>query len=253
MLRITLLLLALLLPALAQDPLATTEPVAASVPPPVRVFLDAGHGAPGNSGNEDAACRDEQDVMLSLSDHVVAGLQGTGRFQVLPSRQGAERPEYDARIAAAAAFGADVFVSLHSDARGSGVAVPVDGRSCVQNPAEPGFAVLWSDEGPLAEERHDLARRVAAAMIAQGFLAYDGADYGGLYAVDPDAPGVFVDRHRPERRIRLLRRPAMPSILIETHHAWHPVEADAWQQAATRDRLVAALAAALGPDAAAAE
>lgn len=180
-------------PRATTGPLATTEPVAASVTPPVRVFLDAGHGAPGNSGNEDAACWDD------------------------------------------------------------GVAVPVDGRSCVQNPAEPGFAVLWSDEGPLAEERHDLARRVAAAMIAQGFLAYDGVDYGGLYAIDPDAPGVFVDRHRPERRIRLLRRPAMPSILIETHHAWHPDEAAAWQQAATRDRLVAALAAALGPGDAPAE
>lgn len=42
-----------------------------------------------------------------------------------------------------------------------------------------------------------------------------------------------------------LRRPAMPSVIIETHHAWDPEEAAAWQQAETWDRLVQALDVAL--------
>ena len=32
----------------------------------------------------------------------------------------------------------------------------------------------------------------------------------------------------------MLRRPAMPSVIIETHHAWHPDEWARWQEENTR-------------------
>ena len=207
---------------------------------PLRVFIDAGHGAPGNPGNDDAACREEQAVMLALADHLAAGLETRG-YAVARSRSGEERPSYPERLLAAEAFGAEVLLSLHSDARGSAVAVEVGERSCPQNPSQPGFALLWSDEGDLATDRQALARALAQGMIDQGFLAFDGLDYGTIYQGDAEAPGVFLDRHAPGRRILMLRRPTMPSVILETHHAWHPDEAAAWQDPATWDRLLAAV------------
>ncbi len=40
-----------------------------------------------------------------------------------------------------------------------------------------------------------------------------------------------------------LRRPAMASIIVETHHAWHTDEASRWDDAATLEAFGAALAA----------
>jgi N-acetylmuramoyl-L-alanine amidase len=37
----------------------------------------------------------------------------------------------------------------------------------------------------------------------------------------------------------------VPAVIIETHNAWHPVEAARWDQEATRRALATALAAAL--------
>ena len=217
--------------------------VEAACAPPMRVYLDAGHGAEGNSGNEDAWCRDEQDVMMDVATEVGAALDQSERFEVRLSRQVGQRVEYRDRLAAATAFDADVLLSLHSDARG--MAMQVDrggtGRSCPENASEPGFAVLWSDEGDQANQRLALARALATALSDAGFLAYDGVDYGTIYEGDALVDGVFLDRHIPRQRIMMLRRPTMPSVIVETHHAWHPVEAAAWQEADVRARFAAAL------------
>jgi N-acetylmuramoyl-L-alanine amidase len=107
--------------------------------------------------------------------------------------------------------------------------------------------VLWSDEGPrrLVQARGVLARGIAEQMVKAGFAPYDGFDYEGLYVPDRAQAGVFIDRHVPGARIFLLRRPRVPSVIVETHHGLDLSEVQQWKQVATRERFADALAAAL--------
>jgi len=208
-----------------------------------RVALDPGHGNTGNSGLESADCTKEEDFTRALGTHFRDALVATGHFEILDLRDADAGAEYRARIDAAATWGAEALVSLHADSRGTGSQTEVEGRgSCPQNAAEPGFSVLYSDEGTegVVAPRRALARAVAARMSGLGLPAYDGADYGNAYDADASA-GVFVDR----RGLFMLRRPTMPSVIFETHHAWHPEEWARWQEASTRDAAALALAQAL--------
>lgn len=214
-----------------------------------RVFLDPGHGAPGNPGNLSSFCVDEQDFTLRAAHALAERLRATGHFEVRLAREGDARVDYPTRVDEAARFGADVFLSLHSDIRGGTGErwYPAPARDCPVSLAAPGFSVLWSDEAdpPLSAARHALASALARRMRQAGFFPYGGVEYGDLYAKDPEIPGVFLDRHAPERRIFVLRKPIMPSALVETHHALDPRDVRRWDEPATLDAFAAAVAAAL--------
>ncbi len=230
------------------DEASLTQPVASfRAGPPLRVVIDPGHGAPSNHGNTSSFCVEEQDAMLELAQGLAERLEATGHVEARLARQPGQVVEYAARLEQAAAWGADAFVSLHSDVRGQVTRwSPAPDRDCPVALDAPGFAVLYADEGDpgLAARRLALGRAVARRMIEAGFLAYGGAEYTGIYA--PDEPGTFVDRHSPEQRIFVLRRAAMPSILVETHNALDTREAARWGAPETVDAFAAALAAALG-------
>lgn len=196
-----------------------------------RIYLDAGHGAEDNVGNRGALGQLEQDFTLSLAVDVAVILEATGHFEVRVSRKAGELVAYADRVAAADGWPADVFVSLHSD---------------VRRPEGIGYSVLWSDEGAaaLTERRVALARKMATELGALGLPAYGGSEYAGLYAGDPVA-GVFVDRHLPHQRIFVLRRPTMPSIIVETHNAKSVPEAQRWDEPEVRQAFAAALAQAV--------
>jgi N-acetylmuramoyl-L-alanine amidase len=215
----------------------------------LRVMIDPGHGAPNNHGNTSSFCVEEQDAMLDVAGGLADRLEETGHVAARLARDPGRLVEYPARLEEAAAWGADAFVSLHSDVRGRIERwSPAPGRDCPFAVDAPGFAVLYSDEGDpaLTARRAALARAVARRMGEAGFLPYAGAAYVGIYAADEQAPGAFVDRHAAEQRIFVLRRAAMPSILIETHNALDPREATRWTEPETLDAFAAALAAALG-------
>jgi N-acetylmuramoyl-L-alanine amidase len=211
------------------------------------VYLDAGHGAKSNPGNTSSYCQEEQQFTRLLALDTRDFLEQTGSFQVILSRTADELVPYADRVGEAQRDHAAVFVSLHSDVRGKGSSwEPQAGLSCLSNVDLPGFVVLWSDEGApiLVEARHALARDVSSRMAEAGFLRYTG-DYGGLYENDSEDRAVLVDRHEAQKRIFVLRRPTMPSIIIETHHALDPREANLWEQEETRRAFAAALAQAL--------
>ncbi len=215
----------------------------AVAPAKTRVFLDAGHGAGTNTGARTVHCTDEADFVLALAKDVKQVLERTGRFDVRLSRRTAKGPSYRRRLAAAERFGADVLVSLHVDTRGEYTwHEPKPGERCPVSREQPGFAILVSDEGgaKLVEARRRLARSVAKAMSGAGFVAYDGFDYGGLYLNDP-VDGVFIDR----RRLFMLRRPSMPSVIVETHHALIEAEHEQWKRPERRVAFARALGAAL--------
>ena len=213
-----------------------------------RVFIDPGHGAPGNPGNTSSYCESEQDVMLSVAEDLRDVLEATGHFDVRLAREDEARPAYDDRIAAATAWEATVFLSLHSDWRGElGQWSPMDGLTCGFNDDSPGFSVLWSDEGevPLVDARRGLAQAIGRRMGEAGFGAYPGTSYGTVYGADDEVAGVFVDRHIPRRRLRMLRRPTMPSVIVETHHALDRRSVRRWRDPEVRTAFAMAVAAAL--------
>lgn len=229
---------------------ATLVRASATFPPGfgvARVVLDPGHGAANNRGNTSSFCVDEQDAMMALADALRVRLAATGHLEVRLAREPGELVGYAQRLDDAEAWRADAFISLHSDVRGRiDRWSPEPGRSCPIALDAPGFAVLYSDEGEraLTTSRLALGRALARHMTRAGFLPYGGAGYAGLYGADEE-PGVFVDRHAPEQRIFVLRRAAMPSILVETHNALDPREASRWAEGDVLDAFAAAVAAAL--------
>ncbi len=212
-----------------------------------RIAIDAGHGAPGNTGALSLTCVQEQDFTLRLARALIAQLED--RFDIVETRPPGRTPPYAERVAQAERARVDALISLHFDARGAVVvrAVTEDGRPCLESQGSTGFAILWSDEGPAerVERRHVLARAVAGAMAARGFAPYSGEDYPGLYAADLDTPGVFVDRHEPRQRVYMLRRPKVPVVIVETHQALHAEEWARWQEPGTVAALAEALAEAV--------
>jgi len=210
-----------------------------------RIYLDAGHGYRDNSGNTSVTCETEADNMLRVAEELARRLEATGRFKVRLSRRAGQQVHYRTRVSEAESWSADAFVSLHSDARGAAVwweAAP--GQQCLRQDSTPGYSVLWADDTaePLKSRRVTLARGLAERIGEAGFLPYDGMDYVGLYDGDPEHPGVFVDRHEPGYRIMMLRRPRIPSVIIETHHALDFEEAARWKEARTLEAFAAAVA-----------
>ncbi len=218
------------------------------LPRPVRLYLDAGHGADGNAGNTSTFGVAEQDFTLDLAHDLASQLESTGVFEVRTSRRPGELVAYAARVEAAHAMGADAFVSLHSDVRGTARTwSPVPGVEARAALDAPGFSVLFADEGEaaLVGRRRALAMAVATEMASAGFFPYGGSEYEGLYAADPDVAGAFVDRHEDRKRIFVLRRTPMPAVIVETHNALDPREAARWDEAWPRRAFAMALARAL--------
>ncbi|WP_164013940.1 N-acetylmuramoyl-L-alanine amidase family protein [Pyxidicoccus trucidator] len=212
-----------------------------------RIYLDAGHGAEGNTGNRSVTCEDEESFTLRVAEDLARRLEATGHFRVRLSRKAGERIPYPSRLNAARAWNAHALLSLHSDARGMAFPwEPAPGQQCYRQDASPGFSVLWSEEAdaPLRAQRAHLARALARGLKHAGFRHYDGVDYTGLYAADSAQPGVFFTRvsEPTHRRIFVLRRPTIPSVIIETHHALDFEEAARWREERTLEAFAAAVA-----------
>ncbi|WP_255217161.1 N-acetylmuramoyl-L-alanine amidase [Myxococcus sp. AM010] len=222
-----------------------------------RIYLDAGHGAEGNTGNKGVTCEDEETFTLRVAEDLAKRLEATGHFQVRLSRKPGERVAYPLRVTAAEAWRAHAMLSLHSDSRGTAMPwSPTPGQECFRQDAAPGFTVLWSESAEatahLQAGRAGLARALAHRLGQAGFPPYDGVDYEGLYAIDTAQPGVFVAREPTHRQIFVLRKPRIPSVIIETHHALDFEEAARWREKRTLEAFAAAVAQglvdALAPD-----
>ena len=210
------------------------------------VVLDAGHGSPtaGTDGNVSVRCEAEMDHTFRVTQRLKAAMEATGHFRVLETRPAGTRIGLSERHEVAEQADADLLLSIHSDWRGGGtkVADAYDGRPCMHSEEDPGFSVLYSGQGeePLRGRRLDLARVIAQQMVARDFEPYDGEKYYNYYTADK-VDGVFRDG----RGLLLLRRPTMPSVIIETHHALDTDDVALWQQAATVDKFVDAVLTAL--------
>lgn len=210
-----------------------------------RIYLDAGHGYRDNRGMSSVTCEDEADFTLRVAEDLARRLEATGHFRVRLSHKAGQNVAYPDRISQAEDWRADAFVSIHEDERGMGTPwAPAPGIQCLRRDEATGFSVLWADDTaePLKTRRVTLARALSQRIAETGFPPYDGVDYEGLYAGDPEHPGVFVDRHEPGKHIMVLRRPHVPSVIIETHHALDFEEAARWKEDRTLEAFSAAVA-----------
>ncbi len=258
-------LLSLLLVAWPSD--TTTLKVLALPPAPdagtkqrkLRVYVDAGHGAKNKKSSEDintgavsSGCENEDAFTLRTSEALMKALAATGRFELKLSRSGDATPSYAARVAEAEAWKADLILGIHFDVRGMAYPhEPAPGLVCWRAPLlteegqdSSGFSVLWSDEDAKARPERALSakfgRALSIALAHSGMTPYNGWDYTGLYLADP-VPGGFIDR----RRVWMLRKPTVPSVIVETHHALDVREWARWQEPKTHEAFAAAVAAAL--------
>ena len=209
-----------------------------------RVLIDAGHGAKDNHGNTGLHCQRERDVTLSIAFGLATRLSLMGPFEARLSREDEAEPSYPARKAQAEAWPADAVVSLHTDVRGA--AKPFMTAACTswRNDHAPGFSVLWSAEGPaeLGLKRQRLSWALTDALSAAGFKAYDGVDYRGLYDVEPEHVGSFINRANHGKRIWFLRSLEVPTVIVETHHALDFDEVERWREMRTRNVFAYAIA-----------
>lgn len=246
-LRAVMLLLSLLLTAWpADDAKVRVLPLPAKPSRKVRVFVDAGHGAPGNTGNHGCHCQSEEEHTLQVAQHLSFVLADTGRFEVKLSRLPGEAPLYRPRIADAEAFRADVIISIHSDSRGEATALAQgDGGTCLRKDDAPGFSVLWNDEGPAFAGREKLGRAVGTRLREAGFFPYSGVDYTDLYRQDEVEPSGWIDTRPMKQRVFFLRGSPIPTVIVETHHALDPREVARWEALATVDAFAFAVGAAV--------
>jgi N-acetylmuramoyl-L-alanine amidase len=206
------------------------------------IYVNAGHGAPRNSGSLSLFCTWEMDHNLRIQDELATYLEQSGLFTVVRGRLSEQRTSYGSRLETLATSGAVLMVEVHADVREGGTLwEPAPGVECVRNLGKTGFSVLFNDSatGSLLEGRTTLARAVSVGLRDAGFRPYHGSDYAGLY--EGDVPGVWRDR----RGLMMLRRPEIPSIIIETHNHQNPDEVARWAEPATRQVFYATVATAL--------
>jgi N-acetylmuramoyl-L-alanine amidase len=161
----------------------------------IKIFIDQGHNPRSpNTGAEGNGLR-EQDITYAVGQELAALLRSNGNFEVRLSRPTPETQlgstnagSLTARAAAANAWGADYFISIHTNA--------------ADNPAASGSEQLVFRLSGVA---YELARSIAAQLAA-----VTGLRNRGVIA----RPGLYV-----------LRRTAMPAVLSEIGFITNPGDA----------------------------
>jgi N-acetylmuramoyl-L-alanine amidase len=228
-------------PAPAPWPSPAARVRSPSAPPearePLLVAIDAGHGTRDNRGAISSFGAEECRHTWWFSRILLDRLAPIRTLDLRPSDPG---PAYADRVALAQDAGADALISIHADARGAvSTWSPRPGETWRIATSSPGFSILWSSEGALGPRRRALARALAARLAEAGFLPYDGADYEGLYETDPEVAGVFRDL----RGLYVLRRPTVPSVIVETHNALDPREVHRFAEPGVAEAFADALGA----------
>lgn len=131
-----------------------------------RIVIDAGHGAAGNHGTEDAFCEHEEEHTKRTQDAVAAWLAQQPGVEVKRTRTTDAPVSYAARMKQMNAWRADAVIAVHSDARAADEWWRDAETGCWRSRGGNGFAVLYSDEGDAAivKKRRALAATRSRAL-----------------------------------------------------------------------------------------
>lgn len=229
------------------------------VPPPVAapgerrrlIVLDAGHGGQ-DPGAISASGRYEKDITLNVAKAVAQRLRATGRYRVVMTRETDRFIRLNERVALARAKEADLFLSIHADSlggdratRGASVYTRADAASDTEAEAlalRENRADQLADGLPGAEVDDvvsillDLASRDTARLSSR---------FAGLLTA---AMGETTPLRRNALRaanFRVLSAPDVPSALLELGYLSNPADEALLFSEAGRDRLAAAVVAAI--------
>lgn len=146
------------------------------------VCLDPGHG-PGNvNGSPDGAYK-EHEFTLDLCNRMKPILEGKG-VEVVLTRTASTYPTLTARASISNRAGADLFVSIHSNAVGGGAWMT------------PRGFVAYTSGGPESAERNKAAVAIINAVHAAGVALFGtGAPYHSPFTVltATTAPAVLLE------------------------------------------------------------
>jgi len=215
-----------------QTPCGNTAQVSAGVPiESARVVLDPGHGGRWNTGAIGPNGLVEADLNLRLSRAVMGELAERG-IPAATTRIADYGMLLSVRAALADALGADALVSIHHNA-------PTWGRSDV-----PGTEV-YVQSATAQRARADSARLggLLYEEITAALATFDNVTWSGLR----DAGVLRVLLPGGQDAYGIVRRPSVPSVLVEYGYLSNPSEAELF---ATDEYIrVAALATADAIDA----
>lgn len=211
------------------------------------VVIDPGHGGanPGAPGVMPGVL--EKDVTLAIAHRVAEGLEARG-IDVILTREGDDNLSLRLRAARANAVGADAFVSIHTnasadhDVRGFETFVLSSRAASVQASALRAAAgdVRPGIDPEIAAIIRDVERNLAidnAADLAATIQQHLG-----------EVRGKALDRGVRRGAMHVLFGATMPAVLVEVGFIDHPVEGRKLAQAATRDQIGDAIAAAIAKE-----
>jgi N-acetylmuramoyl-L-alanine amidase len=237
-------------------PLVTAVDIA---PPPVTtpgerrrlIVLDPGHGG-HDPGAISASGRYEKDITLNVAKAVAHRLRATGRYRVLLTRESDRFIRLGERVTLARDKEADLFLSIHADSLGG-------------DRATRGASVYTRAEAASDTEAEALAlRENRADQLADGMpvtelddvvsilLDLASRDTGRLSSRFAGLLTAALGETTPLRRnalraanFRVLAAPDVPSALLELGYLSNPADEALLFSEAGRDRLAAAVVAAI--------
>lgn len=195
-----------------------------------RIVLDAGHGGfdPGAVGPTGLR---EKDVALALARQVAADVRaGAPEVAIALTRSDDYYLPLSARTAAANRFGADLFVSLHSNASRHERAGGVETYSCSEEASSTEAAALARYEN--AVSRFDVGRGRAEAFSLEDIVFrferrryWDVSAEAARLMQERFADALpFRDRGAQHADFHVLRKARMPSVLLEMGFISNPQE-----------------------------
>lgn len=181
--------------------------------PRIRVCVDAGHGG-NDPGAVAADGTQEKDVVLPYSEKLAEALRARGH-SVLETRTRDSFVELSERARMANVFGADCFVSIHANAS--------------LNPQANGAWVIHAKGSGLGK------------LLAQDIFK-ELALIPGIPDADPETE-VFPDGSGPTggRSLTVLRRTAMPAVLVELGFMTNEDDLAQLQSVDTLERVTTAI------------
>lgn len=207
----------------------------------LRVAVDVGHtlAAPGARS---ARGRGEFSFNLALADAVAQALRDRGVVVQVVNADGGIGSLQD-RPAEAAAFGADLLLSIHHDSVGPQLLRTWEwaGRTEAYNDDYAGHSLFVSRDNPRVAESELCARVIGARLQRMGFVPTD-KNANRPYS-DPELAVHFYDG------LAVLRHATMPAVLFEAgvirNRAEELLLADAGYQARMADGIATAVVACL--------
>ena len=172
-----------------------------------KVCLDPGHGPGCVNGSPDGSYK-EHEFAWDMSQRVVAHLERCG-VTVVMTRDGAGYPSLTERCSISNRAGADLFVSLHSNASG-------DGR----NWTSPSGYLIYTSAGPETAARNVAARAVLKRVREAGIAVRGGGlEHNAEYTVlaRTTAPAMIIEHgfHTSREDTALLKADAYRAKMAE--------------------------------------